>query len=56
LQRLQELPQYLFQAGWADDGHVIACTQPRRISATSVAARVANEIGTKLGDEVRRIS
>ncbi|KAF8197384.1 P-loop containing nucleoside triphosphate hydrolase protein [Pholiota molesta] len=47
-----QLPQYLFQAGWAADGHVIACTQPRRIAATSVAARVADEVGTKLGDEV----
>jgi len=50
--RWQELPQYLLQAGWAREGHVIACTQPRRIAATSVAARVANEVGTKLGDEV----
>ncbi|KIM48990.1 hypothetical protein M413DRAFT_15214 [Hebeloma cylindrosporum] len=47
-----QLPQYLLQAGWADGGHVIACTQPRRIAATSVAARVADEIGVKLGDEV----
>jgi len=50
---LQELPQYLLQAGWADDGRVIACTQPRRIAATSVAARVADETGVKLGDEVQ---
>lgn len=50
---LQELPQYLLQAGWADGGHVIACTQPRRIAATSVAARVADETGVKLGDGVR---
>ncbi|CAA7270169.1 unnamed protein product [Cyclocybe aegerita] len=47
-----QLPQYLLQAGWADNGHVVACTQPRRIAATSVASRVANEAGTKLGDEV----
>ncbi|KAF8964126.1 hypothetical protein BDZ97DRAFT_946985 [Flammula alnicola] len=47
-----QLPQYLLQAGWADNGHVIACTQPRRIAATSVAARVSDEVGTKLGDEV----
>jgi len=47
-----QLPQYLFEAGWAADGRVIACTQPRRVAATSVAARVSNEVGTKLGDEV----
>jgi len=50
---LKELPQYLLQAGWANVGHVIACTQPRRIAATSVAARVADETGVRLGNEVR---
>jgi ATP-dependent RNA helicase DDX35 len=38
--------------GWASDGRVIACTQPRRVAATSVAARVAEEVGSLLGDEV----
>ena len=52
LERSVELPQYLLEAGWAADGRVIACTQPRRVAATSVAARVSNEVGTKLGDEV----
>lgn len=47
-----ELPQYLLEAGWAGDGNVIACTQPRRVAATSVAGRVAAEVGTVLGDEV----
>ncbi|KAF4615186.1 hypothetical protein D9613_002823 [Agrocybe pediades] len=47
-----QLPQFLLQAGWADDGHTIACTQPRRIAATSVASRVSDELGTKLGEEV----
>jgi ATP-dependent RNA helicase DDX35 len=50
-----ELPQYLFEAGWAADGNVIACTQPRRVAATSVAGRVAAEVGTLLGDEVRLV-
>jgi len=40
------------EAGWAADGNVIACTQPRRVAATSVANRVAIEVGTTLGDEV----
>lgn len=48
-----ELPQYLYEAGWAADGNIIACTQPRRVAATSVAQRVASEVGSILGDEVR---
>lgn len=48
-----ELPQYLLESGWASDGNVIACTQPRRVAATSVASRVASEVGTVLGDKVR---
>lgn len=47
-----ELPQYLYEAGWADGGSVIACTQPRRVAATSVATRVAVEVGSILGEEV----
>jgi len=47
-----ELPQYLYEAGWAGDGNIVACTQPRRVAATSVAARVAAEVGTTIGDEV----
>lgn len=30
----------------------IACTQPRRVAAMSVAARVSQEMGVKLGHEV----
>lgn len=30
----------------------IGCTQPRRVAATSVATRVAEEVGSVLGDEV----
>ncbi|KAF8078213.1 P-loop containing nucleoside triphosphate hydrolase protein [Lyophyllum atratum] len=47
-----QLPQFLYEAGWAAEGTVIACTQPRRVAATSVATRVAAEVGTILGDEV----
>lgn len=47
-----ELPQYLLEAGWAAGGRQIAVTQPRRLSAVSVAARVAAEVGCPLGDEV----
>lgn len=31
---------------------MIGCTQPRRVAAMSVAARVAQEVGCKLGNEV----
>ncbi|KAK9470990.1 P-loop containing nucleoside triphosphate hydrolase protein [Dipodascopsis tothii] len=47
-----QLPQYLHEAGWTTDGLAVACTQPRRMAATSVAARVANEIGCALGQDV----
>ncbi|KAK0569682.1 hypothetical protein OC861_000642 [Tilletia horrida] len=49
-----QIPQYLYEAGWAaaESSLSIACTQPRRISAVSVAARVATEVGAVLGDEV----
>lgn len=48
---ISELPQYLHEAGWSANGNVIACTQPRRVAATSVATRVATEVGTILGEE-----
>lgn len=31
----------------------MGCTQPRRVAAMSVAARVAQEVAVKLGNEVR---
>jgi hypothetical protein len=48
-----QLPQYLHEAGYSKLGK-IGCTQPRRVAAMSVAARVAHEMGVKLGHEVRR--
>ncbi|QLQ81984.1 hypothetical protein HG537_0G02380 [Torulaspora globosa] len=47
-----QLPQYLFDGGFCSDGKLIACTQPRRVAAMSVAKRVASEMGVKLGEEV----
>lgn len=37
-----------------DDGHklCVACTQPRRVAAMSVAARVAQEMNVTLGEQV----
>lgn len=47
-----QLPQYLHEAGYTKGGLKIGCTQPRRVAAMSVAARVAEEMGVKLGNEV----
>ncbi|PON57405.1 RNA helicase, ATP-dependent DEAH box [Trema orientale] len=47
-----QIPQYLKEAGWADGGRVIACTQPRRLAVQAVSSRVAEEMGVKLGEEV----
>ncbi|XP_045434269.1 pre-mRNA-splicing factor ATP-dependent RNA helicase DHX16 isoform X3 [Pipistrellus kuhlii] len=47
-----QIPQYLFEEGYTKKGLRIACTQPRRVAAMSVAARVAREMGVKLGNEV----
>ncbi|KAF6039238.1 hypothetical protein EB796_002433 [Bugula neritina] len=47
-----QLPQYLYHAGYCNDGKKVGCTQPRRVAAMSVAARVAEELNFKLGAEV----
>ncbi|KAI6125065.1 P-loop containing nucleoside triphosphate hydrolase protein [Pisolithus croceorrhizus] len=46
-----QMTQYLAEAGYADKGR-IGCTQPRRVAAMSVAKRVAEEVGCRLGQEV----
>lgn len=46
-----QLTQYLAEAGFTGNG-IIGCTQPRRVAAISVAKRVAEEVGCKLGNEV----
>ena len=46
-----QMTQYLVEAGYADKGK-IGCTQPRRVAAMSVAKRVAEEVGCRLGQEV----
>lgn len=48
-----QVPQYLHEAGFTEKGKKkIGCTQPRRVAAMSVATRVAEEMGVKLGNEV----
>ena len=46
-----QIPQFLLD-DFAKDGKIVGCTQPRRVAAMSVAARVAEEMGVKLGSEV----
>ena len=46
-----QLPKICLAMGRGANGY-IGCTQPRRIAATSVAARVAQELDTQLGDVV----
>ena len=46
-----QLPKICLAMGRGIEGR-IGCTQPRRIAATSVAARVAQELDTELGDVV----
>lgn len=44
-----QLTQYLLEDGYSKFG-MIGCTQPRRVAAMSVAKRVSDEMGTKLGN------
>ncbi|KAI1816421.1 P-loop containing nucleoside triphosphate hydrolase protein [Poronia punctata] len=47
-----QIPQFLEHAGWCDGGKLIGVTQPRRVAATTVAVRVAEEYGCEVGKEV----
>lgn len=48
-----QVPQFvLFDDASTKEGQIIACTQPRRVAATSVARRVAEEMDVTLGEQV----
>ena len=48
-----QIPQFLVDAGYTTQGQTaLACTQPRRVAATSIAARVAEEMDVELGQQV----
>ncbi|TYG72697.1 hypothetical protein ES288_D04G042500v1 [Gossypium darwinii] len=48
-----QVPQFLLDYMWGKgEACKILCTQPRRISATSVAERIANERGESVGENV----
>ncbi|XP_014680352.1 PREDICTED: ATP-dependent RNA helicase DHX8-like, partial [Priapulus caudatus] len=46
-----QITQYLAESGYTVRGK-IGCTQPRRVAAMSVAKRVSEEFGCRLGQEV----
>ncbi|KAK3042732.1 hypothetical protein RJ639_000790 [Escallonia herrerae] len=49
--KMTQILQYLHEGGYTKRGK-IGYTQPRRVAAMSVAARVSQEMGVKLGHEV----
>ena len=51
LGKTTQITQYLIEGGFILKGK-IACTQPRRVAAISVAKRVSEEYGCMLGQEV----
>ncbi|CAF0862566.1 unnamed protein product [Brachionus calyciflorus] len=47
-----QLPQYLWENGWADSKHSICVTEPRRIATINLAKRISDEKCCVLGQEV----
>ncbi|EEF42011.1 ATP-dependent RNA helicase, putative [Ricinus communis] len=48
-----QVPQYLLEYKWGKcEACKIICTQPRRISAISVAERISSERGENVGDDI----
>ena len=48
-----QVPQFMLDAiGPSPKGKMVACTQPRRVAAMSVARRVAEEMDVELGQQV----
>lgn len=47
-----EVPQFLLDAGVISASGIVAVTQPRKVAATTIAARVAAERGVQVGAEV----
>mmetsp|Transcript_3416 Transcript_3416/g.4807 ORF Transcript_3416/g.4807 Transcript_3416/m.4807 type:complete len:716 (+) Transcript_3416:230-2377(+) len=48
-----QIPQFLVEMGFARENQfMVACTQPRRVAAMSIAQRVADEMDVTLGQHV----
>jgi ATP-dependent RNA helicase DHX8/PRP22 len=46
-----QMAQYLAEEGLLEKGR-LGCTQPRKVAAVSVAKRVSEEVGCRMGGEV----
>lgn len=46
-----QMAQYLAEEGLLEKGK-LGCTQPRKVAAVSVAKRVSEEVGCRMGAEV----
>lgn len=47
-----QMAQYIYEEAIATSGGIIGCTQPRRVAAMSIARRVSEEFGCRLGTDV----
>ena len=47
-----QIPQFMVEAGICKGNQLVACTQPRRVAAISVAQRVADEMDVQIGQHV----
>ncbi|TGZ64850.1 hypothetical protein CRM22_006147 [Opisthorchis felineus] len=44
-----QVPQFLYEAGYAKDGYMIGITEPRRVAAISMSKRVGEELNLSSG-------
>ncbi|KAJ0976428.1 hypothetical protein J5N97_018393 [Dioscorea zingiberensis] len=47
-----QIPQFIIEAGYASNGKKVVCVEPRRLVATAISCRVAQEMGVIIGEEV----
>ena len=50
--RVPLFAQFLTEGGYSAHGRMVACTQPRRVAAMSIAKRVSEEMDVPLGQQV----
>ncbi|CAB9499109.1 splicing factor ATP-dependent RNA helicase [Seminavis robusta] len=51
-----QLVQYLLEEGYCTGGHIVGCTQPRRVAAMSVAKRVSEEVSAAVQETGRALT